>query len=224
MLVSGRGLKFGTGALALLLGALSLPHGASAATVLGVVGGPGLDQGQLCTTGLLCPGNPAFQWQSGGAVSGSITYDSLAGKADFAFTLTQDASFGGETLLAGSTFSASNIAVNLSALGSGQMITQTGAPISGTANLLFNPGLAMTQGTPAISGFSCTLGFGTDVCGVSLGSTGLVVGPDAGGKSYSSFLTFNVNVTPVPLPAALPLLLSGLGAAGAFVRRRRREG
>jgi hypothetical protein len=211
------------GLVASLLTLAIVPGAATAATVvLGVSGGPGLDQGQLCLSTQLCPGNPTYQWASGGAVSGSFSYDSTAGTASFSLTLTQNAIFGAETLLAGSTFSGSNVQVNQAALGSGQMITQTGAPINGSANLLFNPSLSMVQATPVISGLSCTLGFSTNVCGVSLGSTGLVVGPDSGGNNYSAFLTFNVNATPVPLPAALPLLLSGFGAIGAFARRRRR--
>lgn len=211
------------GLVASMLMLAAVPNAATAATVvLGITGGPGLDQGQLCLTTQLCPGSPAYQWVSGGAVAGSFSYDSSAGTASFSMTLTQNASFGAETLLAGSTFSASNVQVNLTPLGSGQMITQTGAPINGSANLLFSPALSMLQATPAISGLSCTLGFATEVCGVSLGSTGLVVGPDSNGKNYSTFLTFNVNATPVPLPAALPLLLSGIGALGAVARRRRR--
>ncbi len=46
---------------------------------------------------------------------------------------------------------------------------------------------------------------------------GLVTGTNGGGY------TGELNVAPVPLPAALPLVLSGFGALGAFgVRRRRR--
>jgi hypothetical protein len=42
----------------------------------------------------------------------------------------------------------------------------------------------------------------------------------AAGGSYAGVL----NLTPVPLPAALPLLGAGLGLIGAFGARRRRKG
>jgi hypothetical protein len=200
---------------------LAGPRAAEAATLVYSVGGPGLDQGQLCPSTLLCPGNPAYSWQSGGQVSGTITYDSTAGTASFSFLLTQNASFGGETLLSGSTFSGSNIPVALSALGAGQQITQTGALVSGSANLLFSPSLSMQQNSPVISAFSCTLFPGNNLCGVSLGSTGLVSGPDGSGNSYSAFLTFNVTAAPVPLPAGFGLLGSGLAGLLGLARSRR---
>jgi hypothetical protein len=206
-------------AVGIVLGLAAMPRPSLASiTNLGVTGG-GLDQGQLCLTTASCPGSPTYSWASGGLVSGSFTYDSSSGTASFSLELTQNASFGGETLLAGSTFSGSSVPVTLSALGSYQEITQSGAPLNGVANLLFNPGLSMIQGTPEISALSCTLGLTVDTCGVSLGANGLEVGPDAGGKNYNGFLTFDVTATPVPLPGAAWLLLSGL----AFVARRKQR-
>lgn len=41
-------------------------------------------------------------------------------------------------------------------------------------------------------------------------------------KQSSTTIGITVDTTPVPLPAALPLLLSSFGAIGAFTRRRRR--
>ncbi len=76
---------------------------------------------------------------------------------------------------------------------------------SGAVNLA--PGL--TQQYSVIS--PTTLGAGTYVLEIRATSVG-----DTGG-SYSGVL----NITPVPLPAALPLAMTGLAALTAFVRRRR---
>src|SRR5579859_3290749 len=197
------------GALAVTAALTVAPRSMASTIDLGVTGG-GLDQGELCLTTAACPGTPTFSWSSGGLVSGTFTYDAVASTVSFTLDLTSNASLGGETLLAGSTFSAFTVPVQLTTSGSLTEITQTGAPLNGTANLLFNPGLAMIQGTPAISALSCSLNQKTDVCGVSFGASGLEVGPDGSGNSYNSFLTFDVEAVPVPLPGAAGLLLSGL--------------
>jgi hypothetical protein len=58
-----------------------------------------------------------------------------------------------------------------------------------------------------------TLDAGTYVLEMTASSVG------SSGGSY----TGSLNITPVPLPAALPLALSGIAAVGAFVRRRRQS-
>jgi hypothetical protein len=209
----------GLSTLAIAMGLLAARP--ASATTVGIIGGPGLDQGALCVAGQLCPGiSPAFTLTGGAAVSGSFDYNPLTKMADFTFTLLSDASFGSETLLKGSVFSAVSVPVTLSSLAGGAMqITQSGAA-TGFAGVSFSPGLATILSAPSISGLTCSFGTGSDQCGVSLGAGGLEVGPDSKGLDYNAFLTFNVDVAPVPLPAAAWLMLSGLGCFTAFRRKR----
>lgn len=210
-------------AAAMALGMIGAPLLAQASVIQLGVTGLGLDQGDLCATTntVACPASPTLTLASGTTptASGSFSYNTVADTVNFTLTLTQSASFGSETLLAGSTFSGSAVPVTLSPLGkSSEEITQNPGAINGTASWSFSPSLTPILSTPAISALSCTLGSKVDVCGVSLGAGGLEAGPDAGGTSYNAFLTFNVDVIPVPLPASAWLLLSGVG--GILLRGR----
>ena len=198
-----------------MAGAIALPKASFAETV-NVTGGSGLDIGYLCVAGTVCPGtSPAFTLSGTDPVSGSFVYTPGAagsGTVSFMLTLNTDAILGAETLLAGSSFSAGSVAVTVTSLGQGKGISlaETSSPATGTTRLMFNPGLATITNAPLISGLSCTIGTGSDQCGVSFGAFGLEVGPSANNVDYNSFLTFNVATTPVPLPAAAWLMLSGL--------------
>lgn len=223
-------------ALALILGvAVSRPSQAS--QVIAVVPGAGsvLDQGALClTSSPLCPGNATDLALSTpyADVSGSFVYtptSATSGTMSFTLTLTSNAVFGSQSLLAGSTFTASNIDVSESISGKTESISQvgqTGGAIVSNASMTFASGLPVIEHTPAISGLNCQFTSNGGLCGVSVGgslSSGLQFGPDPGngGADYNGFFTFDTTVTPVPLPASFWLMLGGLGCFALLKRHSR---
>jgi hypothetical protein len=220
------GCAFGA-ALVLAICVALVPQASSASTV-SVTGG-GLDAGGLCAIGAICPANPidGYSYSSGGAVSGSLDYNSLTDLADFTFTLDANTYFGGEELTAGSTFSATGISITVTSGTHGIETISLATPSVDGSTMGVNfvsPALGVTENNPLLSALTCSLTATGGQCGVSLGSVNgaanslLLV--DGSNNAYNAYLTFNVDVTPVPIPPALPLLLSVLAALGLMTRRR----
>lgn len=110
----------------------------------------------------------------------------------------------------------------------------TASPVFDISNLLFRlyevssnaiqPGLGVPPGSTLITAWMGTAGpsTGTSIqanfSGIQAGTYFLDVAGTADGSSGGTYVG-QLNLAPVPLPAALPLLLSGLGLFGAFRRR-----
>jgi hypothetical protein len=223
-----RGARGAVGAaLAIAVGIALVPHSASANTVSVVSGG--LASGGLCAIGAICPTSPidGYTYSSGGLVSGSLDYNTTTDTADFTFTLTSNAYFGGEELAAGSTFSASGISITATAGTHGTETLSLATPsVDGTTTgvSFVSPALGVTENNPLLSALTCTIASTGGQCGVSLGSVNgaanslLLV--DGSNNAYNAYLTFSVGVVPVPLAPTLPLLLSGIAGIGVLARRR----
>jgi hypothetical protein len=165
-------------------------------------------------------------------ISGDFIYtptSATTGTMSFMFTLTANATFGSQVMLAGSSFSGSNINVSFGQSGSGSTLTNNIFELgqaTGSASISFASGLGVLANTPTITNLSCNFSAQGGLCGVDLGgssnpvSTGLQFGPDPGNgnATYNGYLGFDAVVKPVPLPPSLWLMLGGLGCL-ALMRR-----
>jgi len=206
------------GVALLTVGMLATAGRASATLItLPVIGGPGLVQGAICTTSVLCPSSPTLTLAADAAVTGSFVYDDVANTVSFSLSLAVPATFtgGGPTAtLSGALYTGSGIPVMKIPLGGGAyQIIQVGSASGIALPEVWGAPYSETIGVPTISGLSCTVNTGSDQCGVSLGPDGHQI--TDGSVPYQVFQTFNVNV---PEPATLAIVAAGL--AGLLLASR----
>ena len=129
---------------------------------------------------------------------------------------------------------------SVSQAASGDVLTvslnlSTVSPVFDISNLQFRlyevasnavqPGLGIPPGSTVIKAWMGTSGPSTGTAiqanfsGIQAGTYFLDVAGTADGSSGGTYVG-QLNLAPVPLPAALPLLVSGLGLFGTFRRRR----
>jgi hypothetical protein len=157
----------------------------------------------LATPGSYTYANTFGAGSGGGSVSSTLTdgfYD------DYVFTITgASADSVTSTINLGNILAIDGLQVALFTFGTGQAVPVAGSPLASGWSQALNGGV----GTVAVIS-PIDLAPGSYVLEVA----GTVTG--TAGGSYSGSL----NLAPVPLPAAFPLLLSGLGAMGLWNRRR----
>lgn len=220
----------GTAALGLVAACLMAPSAVRATTVE-VTGGGGLDVGEICSTSDTCPSaSPVYNLSTDAGLGGSFVFTSTGsstGTVSFNLSLSSPATFtasSGSTnpssiqLGALSTFSGT-VSVATSADGAGIKVVETGLAF-GTSSMNFSSGFSPSgPSTPVISSLTCTIGTGSDICGVTVGGTDLEL--TNGTSTYQAQITFDTNVMPVPLSASLWFMLGGLGVLG-FAHQKRR--
>ena len=188
----------------------------------------------FCAPGAACPTGAAYALGANVPVTGTISIDATTSQMTFDLVLGQDAVFssssGSLTLDTGSSFVASSsapIGVSISSVTKKGVTTETVLPGSGTytalSTLVLPAGVTQTANQPILSGLDCSFVAGsTGTCGFLLGT------PDTGaanilqvnnGSPYDGVLSFNLNMTPVPLPASLWFMAGSLGSL-LLIRRR----
>lgn len=222
------------GALALAGLASSLP--AEAATV--VLPSPG----QFFWTAQFL-GSPSGNTQT--TPSGNFGNDyalSVPGQYSFndSFSSPQSNVLTGATSPIGSYAFQDTYKFSISQAASGDALTvslnlSVGTPVFDISNLQFRlyevasnavqPGLTIPAGSTLVTAWKGTPGPSTGAAiqasfsGIQAGTYFLDVAGTADGSSGGTYVG-QLNLAPVPLPAALPLLLSGLGLFGGLRRRR----
>jgi len=194
----------------------------------------------FCAPGDSCPTDATYALGANVLpVTGALSIDTTTSQMTFDIVLGANATFtssssGSVTLDAGSSFVASSSTPNSSSIGVSVssatkkgVTTDTVLPGTGTytvlSTLILPSGTTQTQSQPILSGLDCSFTVGsTGTCGFVLGT------PDTGatnilqinnGSPYDGVLSFNLNMTPVPLPASLWLMAGSMG--GLVLLRRR---
>ncbi|MGA2189711.1 MAG: hypothetical protein ABSH33_14355 [Steroidobacteraceae bacterium] len=222
---------------ALLAAGIAVPGAAFADTLvtLGTGGGSDLATGTpgTATTSAFCllpndscPNTAAtsLNLSASDPISGTFTYDSTNNTLSFNLTLAENAVFASSgtnvSLLAGTSFSASGVAVTATTKGKTVSLSETGTEFGSTAPATVAVGMIAPAGVseiwdqPLLSGLTCAITSGASgECGFLLsgssGANSFQIG--SGGDQYNAAFAFNADLVPVPLPPALWLMMGGLG-------------
>jgi hypothetical protein len=177
----------------------------------------------FCVTSSSCPSTPTFALDSNDPLSGTLSVDVTNDTMSFDVTLTQNATLGSLTLDAGSSFVATDIAVQVAKSGSTYTIAPPTIAASVAANLLLSSGFTETESSPNIPGIECSVKSSGGSCSLTIGTA--LGGANSleiaqSGTSYNGVMSISANLTPVPLPASGLLLVSGLSPMLLGLRRR----
>ncbi|HEY2676577.1 MAG TPA: VPLPA-CTERM sorting domain-containing protein [Steroidobacteraceae bacterium] len=212
------------------------PRTAAADTILSfdlgggsvLAGNPVVPVSAFCITTANCPGTaPPFSLGASEPLSGTVSFDVTTGAMSFDLSLTQNAVFGGLTVDEGSTFVMSPQLVTFGSTKKNGVTTYTFSPGTSaetvTANLILPSGFTETASTPTMPGIECSATPASGSCSLLIGTP--LTGAEAltvaqGATPYNGVLSISTNLTPVPLPASLWLMIGGLGCLVSMSRRR----
>jgi hypothetical protein len=170
----------------------------------------------FCAPSSLCPSSPTYGLAVSEPLSGTVTLDLTTDTMSFDLTLTQNATFGGLTVDSGSSFIATNDSVTVKKSGTTYSVSPGTTTDTVLANLLLSSGFTETQSSPSMPGIECSATAASGSCSLTIGTptssgaNSLLI--NGGGNSYNGVLSVSANLSAVPLPASVWLMLGGLGA------------
>jgi len=233
--IRGRRLKAGMGSALLLGGLMSAGAMANTVTLTGVAGNNAMTQSYQAVGGtsstpvysgtdysLAVPGQYSFTdtFSSQQTVGlGTTSFGAYDFQDSYQFTVSAGAQ--GDTLVAQlglpPTFSISNLQFRLYQVTAANPLPAVGAIPAG--DTVFSPWLGLTAAQIAAGQTSITASF----TGLQAGATYMLDIAGIASGTNGGLYVGSLNLAPVPLPAALWLMVSGLGGLGAMVRRRRAD-